>query len=70
VFTVLLFPFLQDIGWLQREPGMPPVTDGTERFLQLLGQTVHGIHSLPDDYVYLLTPGKQSALRRPFVPCL
>lgn len=37
---------------------MPPVTDGSERFLQLLGQIVHGIHSLSDEYVYLLTPGK------------
>ncbi|GAQ79234.1 hypothetical protein KFL_000260510 [Klebsormidium nitens] len=47
----------EDIGWLKREPGMPPITDGSERFLQLLGQIVHGIHSLSDEYVYLLTPG-------------
>lgn len=26
-----------DIGWLQRAPGMPPVEDGTERFLEILG---------------------------------
>ncbi|PKU70015.1 hypothetical protein MA16_Dca022260 [Dendrobium catenatum] len=25
-----------DIGWLQRAPGMPPVEDGTKRFIELL----------------------------------
>jgi len=25
-----------DIGWLQRDPAMPPVEDGTERFLEIL----------------------------------
>lgn len=25
-----------DIGWLQRDPSMPPVEDGTERFLEIL----------------------------------
>jgi len=25
-----------DIGWLQHTPGMPPVQDGTSRFLELL----------------------------------
>lgn len=42
---------------------MPPVTDGTERFLQLLAQIVHGIHTLSDEYVYLLLPGKPSGSR-------
>ena len=26
----------EDIGWLQRAMGMPPVKDGTERFMELL----------------------------------
>lgn len=26
-----------DIGWLQRDPTMPPVEDGTERFIEILG---------------------------------
>lgn len=25
-----------DIGWLQRAPGMPPVEDGTERFMEII----------------------------------
>jgi len=25
-----------DIGWLQRDPAMPPVEDGTDRFLEIL----------------------------------
>ncbi|KAF6175438.1 hypothetical protein GIB67_036529 [Kingdonia uniflora] len=37
-----------DIGWLQRASGMPPVEDGTER---------HGLHKLPNSLVYLLVPG-------------
>ena len=27
-----------DIGWLQGSPGMPPVVDGTARFLELLSE--------------------------------
>ncbi|MED6220708.1 hypothetical protein PIB30_047467 [Stylosanthes scabra] len=27
-----------DIGWLQHAPGMPPVQDGTSRFLELLAE--------------------------------
>ena len=26
-----------DIGWLQRDPTMPSVEDGTERFMEILG---------------------------------
>lgn len=26
----------EDIGWLQREPGMPPIEDGTKRYAELL----------------------------------
>lgn len=25
-----------DIGWLQRDPDMPPVENGTERFMEIL----------------------------------
>lgn len=46
-----------DIGWLQRAPGMPPVEDGTERFLEILGNIKHGVHKLPNSVVYLLIPG-------------
>ncbi|POO00853.1 Exostosin-like [Trema orientale] len=46
-----------DIGWLQKTPGMPPVKDGTERFLELLAEIRNGEHSLPNSYVYLLIPG-------------
>lgn len=46
-----------DIGWLQRTPGMPPVKDGTTRFLELLHDVRNGIHMLPDSFVYLLIPG-------------
>ncbi|KAG5043149.1 hypothetical protein JHK87_007064 [Glycine soja] len=47
-----------DIGWLQRDPGMPPVEDGTERFLEILDNIKHGVHKLPNSVVYLLIPGK------------
>ncbi|CAI0543453.1 unnamed protein product [Linum tenue] len=46
-----------DIGWLQNTPGMPPVSDGTPRFLELLENIRNGEHVLPDSFVYLLIPG-------------
>ncbi|KAF8032376.1 hypothetical protein BT93_D1327 [Corymbia citriodora subsp. variegata] len=46
-----------DIGWLQRYPGMPPVEDGTEKFTKILDDIRHGIHKLPKSVVYLLVPG-------------
>ncbi|KAL5572597.1 hypothetical protein UlMin_022194 [Ulmus minor] len=46
-----------DIGWLQRTPGMPPVKDGTARFMELLEDIRNGEHKLPNSYVYLLIPG-------------
>ncbi|XP_057421990.1 uncharacterized protein LOC130715859 isoform X1 [Lotus japonicus] len=46
-----------DIGWLQRDPEMPPVQDETSRFLELLSDIRNGKHSLPDSFVYLLVPG-------------
>ncbi|XP_014515061.1 uncharacterized protein LOC106772932 [Vigna radiata var. radiata] len=46
-----------DIGWLQRDPAMPPVEDGTERFLEILDNIKHGVHRLPNSVVYLLVPG-------------
>lgn len=46
-----------DIGWLHRTPGMPPVQDGTARFLELLQDVRDGKHKLPDSFVYLLIPG-------------
>ncbi|XP_031502692.1 uncharacterized protein LOC116265870 [Nymphaea colorata] len=46
-----------DIGWLQREPGFPPVEDGTGRFMELLEGIRKGEHKLPDTMVYLLIPG-------------
>lgn len=48
---------VDDIGWLQRIPGLPPVKDRTDRFVQLLGLVSNGIHKLPNSYVYLLVPG-------------
>ncbi|MCO5591809.1 hypothetical protein L7F22_045801 [Adiantum nelumboides] len=48
---------VDDIGWLQRIPGLPPVKDQTDRFVQLLGLVSNGIHKLPNSYVYLLIPG-------------
>ncbi|KAG5022271.1 hypothetical protein JHK85_018613 [Glycine max] len=47
-----------DIGWLQRDPGMPSVEDGTVRFLEILDNIKHGVHRLPNSVVYLLIPGK------------
>lgn len=46
-----------DIGWLQRAPGMPPVEDGTGRFMEILDNIRHGLHKLPNSMVYLLVPG-------------
>ncbi|PIA64778.1 hypothetical protein AQUCO_00100327v1 [Aquilegia coerulea] len=51
-----------DIGWLQRTPGMPPVKDGTTRFMDLLHDIRNGKHTLPDSFVYLLIPGLFSNL--------
>ncbi|XP_068635562.1 uncharacterized protein [Aristolochia californica] len=46
-----------DIGWLQSEPGMPQVEDGTKRFMDLLDNVRKGVHKLPNSMVYLLVPG-------------
>ncbi|KAL0308582.1 UNVERIFIED_CONTAM: hypothetical protein Sradi_5800500 [Sesamum radiatum] len=60
-----------DIGWLQRTPGMAPVKDGSAHFMELLqsirmkafvqhpstGLLRNGVHKLPDSFVYLLIPG-------------
>ncbi|XP_013631760.1 PREDICTED: uncharacterized protein LOC106337235 isoform X2 [Brassica oleracea var. oleracea] len=46
-----------DIGWLQRDPEMPPVEDGTYRFNKILEDIGHGVHRLPNTLVYLLVPG-------------
>ncbi|WCJ22964.1 alpha/beta-Hydrolases superfamily protein [Euphorbia peplus] len=46
-----------DIGWMQRDPEMPPVEDGTERFMGILDNIRHGLHKLPNSMVYLLVPG-------------
>ncbi|KAJ7950850.1 Alpha/beta-Hydrolases superfamily protein [Quillaja saponaria] len=46
-----------DIGWLQRASGMPPVEDGTDRFVEILEEIRHGVHRLPNSMVYLLVPG-------------
>ncbi|KAL5571827.1 hypothetical protein UlMin_021424 [Ulmus minor] len=46
-----------DIGWLQHDPEMPPVEDGTERFTEILDEIRHGVHRLPNSIVYLLVPG-------------
>ncbi|KAH7439269.1 hypothetical protein KP509_04G053100 [Ceratopteris richardii] len=48
---------VDDVGWLQRAPGLPPVEERTERFVQLLGLVSNGIHKLPNNFVYLLIPG-------------
>nr|GLL25607.1 uncharacterized protein LOC109157664 isoform X3 [Ipomoea trifida] len=45
-----------DIGWMQRDPQMPPVEDGTDRFLEILDAIRHGVHRLPNSVVYLLVP--------------
>eukprot|EP00270_Netrium_digitus_P004358 TRINITY_DN1540_c0_g1_i1.p1 TRINITY_DN1540_c0_g1~~TRINITY_DN1540_c0_g1_i1.p1 ORF type:complete len:439 (+),score=106.54 TRINITY_DN1540_c0_g1_i1:103-1317(+) len=49
-----------DIGWLQREPGLAPVRDETEKFAAILARVMSGIHTLPDSLVYLLVPGFMS----------
>lgn len=46
-----------DIGWLQRDPDMPPVEAGTERFTEILDSIRYGVHRLPKSMVYLLIPG-------------
>lgn len=46
-----------DIGWLQKSTDMPPVVDGTPRFLELLQDVRNGEHKLPNSFVYLLIPG-------------
>ncbi|XP_021892741.1 uncharacterized protein LOC110810766 isoform X3 [Carica papaya] len=46
-----------DIGWLQQDPEMPPVEDGTEKFIEILDNIRHGLHKLPNSVVYLLVPG-------------
>lgn len=46
-----------DIGWLQRDPEMPPVEDGSERFTEIVDSIRHGVHRLPNSLVYLLIPG-------------
>ncbi|KAK6918626.1 hypothetical protein RJ641_017048 [Dillenia turbinata] len=46
-----------DIGWLIRASEMPPVEDGTERYMEILDHIRHGVHKLPDSVVYLLVPG-------------
>ncbi|XP_038981401.1 uncharacterized protein LOC103715577 [Phoenix dactylifera] len=47
----------EDIGWLQRTEGLPPMEDGTTRFMELLHDIRNGIHCLPNTLVYLLIPG-------------
>ncbi|GJP54643.1 hypothetical protein CLOM_g13705 [Closterium sp. NIES-68] len=51
-----------DIGWLGRTPGLPPVTDVTDNYEAILQCVMTGIHTLPDDLVYLLIPGLFSNL--------
>ncbi|KAJ0441979.1 putative alpha/Beta hydrolase [Helianthus annuus] len=46
-----------DIGWMQRDPNMDPVKDGSARFLEHLNAIRNGEHKLPGSYVYLLIPG-------------
>ncbi|GAB2265223.1 hypothetical protein Dimus_000291 [Dionaea muscipula] len=46
-----------DIGWMQQDPRLAPVEDGTSRFLELLQVIRNGEHNLPDSFVYLLIPG-------------
>lgn len=46
-----------DIGWLQRDSGMLPVEDGTQRFMEILDSIRHGVHRLPNSIVCLLVPG-------------
>ncbi|KAK1290364.1 hypothetical protein QJS10_CPB18g01060 [Acorus calamus] len=47
----------EDIGWLQKYPELPPVEDGTARYMELLHSIRNGEHSLPNSFVYLLIPG-------------
>lgn len=47
----------EDIGWLRRTEGFPPVEDGTTRFMELLNDIRNGKHCLPNTLVYLLIPG-------------
>lgn len=46
-----------DIGWLQRASDLPPVEDGTERFVEILDDIRHGLRRLPKSVVYLFVPG-------------
>lgn len=46
-----------DIGWLQYNPDMAPVEDGTSRFLEILEAIRNGEHRLPNSFIYLLIPG-------------
>ncbi|XP_050203834.1 uncharacterized protein LOC126653886 [Mercurialis annua] len=46
-----------DIGWMQRASELPPVEDGTGRFMEILDDIRHGLHNLPNSLVYLLVPG-------------
>ncbi|KAL3744913.1 hypothetical protein ACJRO7_014079 [Eucalyptus globulus] len=46
-----------DIGWLQYDPDMAPVEDGTSRFLEILEAIRNGEHRLPNSFIYLLIPG-------------
>ncbi|KAM0935561.1 putative GPI inositol-deacylase PGAP1, alpha/Beta hydrolase [Dioscorea sansibarensis] len=55
-----------DIGWLQRAPGMPSVQDGTRKFDNLLFNIKnYNQHTLPKSFVYLLVPGLFSNLGPP-----
>ncbi|KAF9612791.1 hypothetical protein IFM89_003801 [Coptis chinensis] len=45
-----------------RAPGVPPVEDGTTRFMELLQGIRNGKHTLPNSFVYLLIPGLFSNL--------
>uniref|UniRef100_A0A6V7QVA9 Uncharacterized protein n=1 Tax=Ananas comosus var. bracteatus TaxID=296719 RepID=A0A6V7QVA9_ANACO len=47
----------EDIGWLQRVEGLPPVEDGTARFKEILCDVRNGVHRLPNTLVYLFIPG-------------
>nr|GMC58841.1 Chitinase-like protein [Ipomoea batatas] len=51
-----------DIGWMQRDPRLAPVEDGSARFSELLQEIRNGNHMLPDCFVYLLIPGLFSNL--------
>ncbi|KAJ7548054.1 hypothetical protein O6H91_08G115500 [Diphasiastrum complanatum] len=47
----------EDIGWLLRTSDALPIEDGTDRFLQILQRINEGVHTLPNNLVYLLVPG-------------